>query len=314
MRIIFMGSPQFAVPSLVALHAAYEVAAVITAPDKPAGRGKQMQETAVKHSAEALGIPVMQPSNLKDENFLNDLAVLKADLFVVVAFRMLPGVVFEMPPMGCINLHASLLPDYRGAAPINWAIINGESKSGLTTFFIEKEIDTGLILLQAELSISDAEAAGSLHDRMMEAGADLLVKTARGLDSGQLEGRPQMIEFDKTYPKAPKLFRETGLIDWQNPALSIHNLIRGLNPFPGSYSAVSGLSTGDNLKIWTGKVLEMDGNLDPGKVEIREGNRLIVGTGEGKLELLEVQAPGKKRVSAADFLRGIHTKGEFFFQ
>jgi methionyl-tRNA formyltransferase len=238
MKIIFMGTPQFAVASLDALiKAGCDVVAVVTAPDKPAGRGQKLNESAVKQYAVANGIKVLQPEKLKDPEFLHELKSLHADLQVVVAFRMLPEVVWSMPPRGTINLHASLLPQYRGAAPINWVLINGEKESGVTTFFLKHEIDTGDILFTEKITLTGDETAGDLHDRLMHKGAGLLVKTVKGVESGRYNEHPQSALLDGVELKhAPKIFKEDCLIDWQQPAESIYNKIRGLSPYPTAYT------------------------------------------------------------------------------
>lgn len=251
-----MGTPEFAVPAMEAIYEHFNLVAVVTVPDKPAGRGKKLQESAVKQGAIKLGLPILQPTKLKDPDFINQLSAFSADLFVVVAFRMLPAAVFEMPQLGCLNLHASLLPDYRGAAPINWVIINGESKSGLTTFLIEQEIDTGLILKQTEMVIGKNETAGHVHDRMMKEGATLLVQTIQGIADGSVIGRPQSLDPGKTYHQAPKIYRETGQIAWKDAAYNIHNLIRGLNPYPGAYTTVSRIGQVETMKIWASSVFD----------------------------------------------------------
>lgn len=240
MKLVFMGTPGFAVPSLQKLSKHHEVVAVITAPDRPAGRGKKLSESDVKKAAIDLGIPVLQPVNLKDQAFVDQLAQLKADLFVVVAFRMLPEQVWQLPSKGTINLHASLLPQYRGAAPINRAIMAGETKTGLTTFFIEKNIDTGMILDQTTLDINPDENAGSLHDRMMVKGADLLLHTVNEIAKENINPKPQMESSD--LKPAPKIFREDCKINWNLPEEDIFNHIRGLSPYPGAWT----IATGDN--------------------------------------------------------------------
>src|SRR5471030_1888958 len=238
MRIVFMGTPEFAVASLDALvKAGLEVVGVITAPDKPAGRGQKLSESAVKQYAVANGLKVLQPEKLKNPEFLEELKSLKADLQVVVAFRMLPEVVWNMPPRGTLNLHASLLPQYRGAAPINWAIINGEKESGVTTFFLKHEIDTGDILFTEKVTLNGHETAGELHDRLMNKGAGLLVKTVKGVESGRYSEHPQSQLIEGAELKhAPKIFKEDCLIDWNNTAENIYNKIRGLSPSPTAYT------------------------------------------------------------------------------
>src|SRR5476651_380606 len=234
MRIVFMGTPQFAVTSLDALiQAGCDVVGVVTAPDKPAGRGQKLSESAVKQYAVKNGLKVLQPEKLKNPEFLAELEALKADLQVVVAFRMLPEAVWNMPPKGTINLHASLLPQYRGAAPINWVLINGESESGVTTFFLKQEVDTGDILFTEKVTLTGHETAGELHDRLMYKGAGLLVKTVKGVESGRYNEYPQSkIYLGVELKHAPKIFKEDCLINWNKPALTIYNKIRGLSPSP----------------------------------------------------------------------------------
>src|SRR6476619_5200817 len=243
LRIIFMGTPEFAVASLDALvQAGCNIVGVITAPDKPAGRGMKLQESAVKQYAITKELKVLQPDKLKNAQFLEELKELNADLQVVVAFRMLPEVVWNMPPMGTINVHGSLLPQYRGAAPINWAIINGEKETGVTTFKLQHEIDTGDILLQETIPVGENETAGEIHDRMKEIGAQLLVRTIEELASGRLKEQPQVKSTNSKIPDtsdlkhAPKIFTETCRLDWNKSATEIHNLIRGLSPFPGAFT------------------------------------------------------------------------------
>jgi len=239
-----MGTPEFAVPSLSKLYdAGYDIAAVVTAPDKPAGRGMQLSESAVKKYALEKNLKILQPERLKDPHFIEELKSLKADVQIVVAFRMLPEIVWNMPPLGTINLHASLLPQYRGAAPINWAIINGEKQTGLTTFKLQHEIDTGNVLLQEKIDILDNETAGSLHDKMMEAGGELLLKTLRKLEEGKIEEVFQneiKIGNENSLKQAPKIFTETCEINWNKSTGEIYNLIRGLSPYPAAFTFLEG--------------------------------------------------------------------------
>src|ERR1700712_3580083 len=240
MRIVFMGTPEFAVTSLDELiKAGSEIVGVVTAPDKPAGRGQKVSESAVKQYAVANGLKVLQPEKLKNEQFLEELRALNADLQVVVAFRMLPEVVWNMPPRGTINLHASLLPQYRGAAPINWVLINGEKESGVTTFFLKQDIDTGDILFTEKVTLTGHETAGELHDRIMNKGAGLLVKTVKAVESGRYSELPQSELIAGTELKhAPKIFKEDCLIDWNEPAGILYNKIRGLSPSPTAYTVL----------------------------------------------------------------------------
>src|SRR6201986_4132824 len=241
MKIVFMGTPQFAVTSLDALiTAGCDIAAVVTAPDKPAGRGQKLNESAVKQYAVENGIKVLQPEKLKSEEFLSELKALGAGLQVVVAFRMLPEVVWNMPPRGTINLHASLLPQYRGAAPINWVLINGEKESGVTTFFLKHDIDTGDILFTEKVTLTGKETAGELHDRLMHKGAGLLVKTVKGIESGRYTEISQAhLEGGVELKHAPKIFKDDCKIDWNQPAQKVYNLIRGLSPYPTAYTTLN---------------------------------------------------------------------------
>ena len=312
MRLVFMGTPEFAVPSLELLAKHHEIAAVITAPDKPAGRGKKIQESAVKQKAVNLGIPVLQPTNLKDADFHKQLTDLNADLYVVLAFRMLPEAVWSTPKKGTINLHASLLPDYRGAAPINRAIMAGEQTTGLTTFYIEKDIDTGMILEQKEMDIHKDEDAGSLHDRMMEKGADLLLSTVNKIEKGELKAKKQKESGD--LKSAPKIFREDCEIDWTKPEAEIYNHIRGLSPYPAAWTT----ATGDDFPAQPFKILktrraEFQIAGSPGSILFTDELRLFVKSGKGNLEILELQAPGKKRMATSDFLRGFRPPIDFRF-
>ncbi len=304
-KIIFMGTPEFAVSSLDALiQAGFDVIAVITAPDKPAGRGMKLNESAVKKFAVANGLRLLQPEKLKNPDFLELLRSLKADLQVVVAFRMLPEQVWNMPPMGTINLHASLLPQYRGAAPINWAVINGETETGLTTFKLQQEIDTGNILLQEKISIGENETAGELHDRMKIIGAGLLVKTVAGLASGSLEPQPQLSFTDANGQSqlryAPKIFTETCRIDWTKPVDNVHNLIRGLSPFPGAFTSYEGKM----MKVFRAhkELARTSGN--PGISDTDKKTFVRFEAANGFIYFDEIQLEGKKKMHITDFLRG----------
>ncbi|MCX7987518.1 MAG: methionyl-tRNA formyltransferase, partial [Bacteroidales bacterium] len=246
LRLVFMGTPEFAVPSLKILHESrHDVVAVVTAPDKPAGRGMKIQQSPVKIYALDHSLPVLQPVKLKDPDFIKHLAEYKADLFVVVAFRMLPAEVWQMPPKGTVNLHASLLPQYRGAAPINWAIINGECVTGVTTFFIEQEIDTGQIIFSEKVDIDPNETAGELHDKLMNIGAKLLLKTVDAIETGAFQPIPQNVISEIAPLKiAPKIFKDTCKINWNQSATHIHNLVRGLSPVPAAFAYL----TSENLR------------------------------------------------------------------
>ncbi|MCS3800311.1 methionyl-tRNA formyltransferase [Niastella sp. OAS944] len=310
-RIIFMGTPEFAVASLDALvQAGCNIIAVITAPDKPAGRGMKLTESAVKKYAVEKQLPVLQPVKLKDPEFLEALKALRADLQIVVAFRMLPELVWNMPPMGTINLHGSLLPQYRGAAPINWAVINGEKETGVTTFRLQHEIDTGDILLQDSFPIGDDETAGEVHDRMKEIGAQLLVKTVDGLTKGILEERPQSIGNRQSaignenptseLKHAPKLFTETCKINWHQPVAAIHNLIRGLSPYPAAFTSLNDKS----LKIYKAKKEPHASPKSPGSIETDNKTYLKFAAADGYIHVLELQLEGKKKMTVEEFLRG----------
>jgi methionyl-tRNA formyltransferase len=304
MRIIFMGTPEFAVASLDALvKAGYDIIAVVTAPDKPAGRGLKMHESAVKQYAVAHGLPLLQPIKLKDPDFIQALQELKADLQIVVAFRMLPEVVWNMPPMGTINLHGSLLPQYRGAAPINWAVINGETETGVTTFKLKHEIDTGNILLQRSFPIGENETAGEVHDRMKLIGADLLVETVNGFKNNTLKEKPQDIFSENLLLKhAPKIFTETCVIQWDRCTIDIHNLIRGLSPFPGALTKLDGKV----LKIYKSATeLQQQQHQHPAGSVLTDGKSFLkFATADGYILVLDLQLEGKKRMSINDFLRG----------
>jgi methionyl-tRNA formyltransferase len=304
LRIVFMGTPEFAVPSLDVLYkAGYNIVGVITAPDKPAGRGMKLSESAVKKYALEKKIRILQPEKLKDPDFIKELQSLKADVQVVVAFRMLPELVWNMPPLGTINLHGSLLPQYRGAAPINWAIINGEKETGVTTFKLQHEIDTGDILLQEKIEIAEDETAGSLHDKMMYTGADLLLKTIKELEKGMLKEVPQNSPFTIHHspPRhAPKIFTETCEINWNRDVDEIYNLIRGLSPYPAAFTYLNG----KKLKIFSAEKELGDVENEPGKIITDNKTYLKFAAKDGFISLNEIQLEGKKRMSIEDFLRG----------
>lgn len=302
LRVVFMGTPDFAVASLDALvRSGCNVVGVITAPDKPAGRGMKLTQSAVKKYALEHHLHILQPEKLRDPQFLDDLRALKADLQVVVAFRMLPEVVWNMPPKGTINVHGSLLPRYRGAAPINWAVINGEKETGVTTFKLQHAIDTGNILLQDKFPIGENETAGEVHDRMMHTGAQLLVRTIKGLKDGTLQEIPQETIADpSTLPHAPKIFTETCQIRFDQPVQKVHDLIRGLSPFPGGFTHLDGKI----FKIF--KTLKAPGTpeLPAGQFKTDGKTYLKFACTDGWLEVKELQLEGKKRMPVEDFLRG----------
>jgi methionyl-tRNA formyltransferase len=303
MRIIYMGTPEFAVKPLEVLQRSrHDVLAVVTAPDKPRGRGRKVSPSPIKEAALNMKLPVLQPENLKDKSFILELKSYNPDLIAVVAFRILPEAVFTLPRFGSINLHASLLPKYRGAAPINWALINGETKTGLTTFYIQKKVDTGDLLLQEETEITPEDDFGTLHDKLMDAGARLLLETIDGIENGSLKPRRQS---DIEASAAPKITPLTGLIDWHNPAEHINNLIRGLSPFPGAYSFYESLK----IIILKAAVLNESSNMVSGTVaesNPRDGFSIVCGKDVLLVKIVKPQ--GKKEMSSAEFVRGYHVK------
>ncbi len=305
MRIVFMGTPDFAVESLKALvENNYNVVGVVTMPDKPAGRGMQLRASAVKEYAVSQNLPVLQPERLKDETFLEQLRALKADLQIVVAFRMLPEVVWNMPPMGTFNLHASLLPQYRGAAPINWAIINGDKETGITTFFLQHEIDTGNIILQKRIPITRNDNAESIHDALMTIGAKAVIETVELIKQGNVKTIAQDDIADSELRPAPKIFKETCKINWNDTAENVRNFIRGLSPYPAAFIEITdakGVALG--LKIFDSETEICQHNQATGKF-ITEGNSLKVSVRDGYVKLLRVQLAGKKPMNIDDFLRG----------
>ncbi len=300
-RIVFLGTPDFAVASLKALiEAEANVVAVVTAPDKPAGRGMQLQQSAVKQYALTQDLPVLQPEKLKNPDFLAELASYKADLQVVVAFRMLPVAVWDMPPMGTINVHGSLLPQYRGAAPINWAIINGEIETGVTTFKLKHDIDTGDILLQRRVPIMPGDNVGTVYEKLMQAGAELLVETVKGLAKGNLMEIPQADIPMAELKHAPKIFKEDTRIDWNKPVHDVHNLIRGLSPYPVAFTVLQ-----DKVfKIYTSHIEVAAHNNSPGTYDTDGKTYLRFAAADGWLYADDVQQEGKKRMDIASFLRG----------
>lgn len=300
-----MGTPEFAVASLDALvKAGYNIVGVITAPDKPGGRGMQLQQSAVKQYAVEHSLPVLQPEKLKNPEFLATLKSLQADLQIVVAFRMLPEVVWNMPPMGSVNLHGSLLPQYRGAAPINWAVINGEKETGVTTFKLKHEIDTGDILMQEKFAIGENDTAGEVHDKMKDIGAGVLVKTVAGLAAGTLEEKSQSGSFGEDELKnAPKIFTETCLIDWKKSMADIHNLVRGLSPYPAAFSFLE-----KKLKIYEVEKIDKAPSIAPGNFETDHKTFLQFACIDGYISIKNLQLEGKKKMTISDFLRGYRFK------
>ncbi|HEX5153157.1 MAG TPA: methionyl-tRNA formyltransferase [Parafilimonas sp.] len=310
LRVVFMGTPEFAVASLDALvNAGCNIVGVITAPDKPAGRGMQLQQSAVKKYAVEKGLAILQPEKLKNLDFINELRSLQADVQVVVAFRMLPELVWNMPPMGTINVHASLLPQYRGAAPINWAIINGEKETGITTFKLQHEIDTGNILLQEKISIGEKETAGELHDKLKELGASLIVKTIEEIANGSIKERPQLTNhhsppipaFDGTgIHHAPKLNTDICKINWNKTAAGIFNLVRGLSPYPTAFTYLDDKI----LKIYIAEKEITEHHNQIGSVHTDGKTFLKFACADGFIHCTDIQLQGKKRMNIQDFLRG----------
>ena len=306
LRIVFLGTPDFAVESLEAILAnGYNVVGVVTMPDKPAGRGHKMYQSPVKLCAMSHGIEVLQPVRLKDPEFVDRLRALEADLFIVIAFRMLPEVVWTMPRLGTFNLHASLLPRYRGAAPINRAVLNGDTETGVTTFFLKHEIDTGDIISQERVEILPTDNVGDVHDRLMHLGAKLTVKTIDDIIAGTLRPIPQDQLIGDTEPTpAPKIFKEDCEICWNSPAETIHNHVRGLSPYPAAWSTLISDDTEQGaVKIFETAILHDMAPLAPGEIAI-QGDTLIVGTATAPVSILSLQAPGKRRVTTAEYLRG----------
>ncbi|MES2566735.1 MAG: methionyl-tRNA formyltransferase [Bacteroidota bacterium] len=312
MRIIFMGTPEFAVASLdILIQNNYNIVAVVTVPDKPAGRGQQLQQSAVKKYALENGLKILQPEKLKDEQFINQLKELKADLQIVVAFRMLPEIVWNMPPLGTYNLHGSLLPKYRGAAPINWAVINGETESGVTTFKLKHEIDTGSLLFQEKAAITKTTTAGELHDTLMHIGAGLVLKTVKAIESGQYELKPQD---DSQSIHAPKLFKETCKINWSRSAEQIYNLIRGLSPYPAAFTEfIDKHQQPVGIKIYSSEIEETNHTHHIGHTLSDGKTFLKVACTNGFIHIKELQMAGKKRMQIVEFLRGFKIESDFKF-
>ena len=305
LKVVFFGTPDFARASLEAIHtSAHEVVGVVTVADKASGRGQKVHQSSVKTYAVEHDLPLFQPEKLRNEEFLSQIQSLNADIFVVVAFRMMPKVLFSMPRLGTFNLHASLLPDYRGAAPINYAVINGETKSGVTTFFINEKIDEGNILLQAETEISPEDNAGTLHDRLMEIGAKLVVETLDGLAEGKLTEIPQN---QKENPKtAYKIFKEDTKIDWEKEVEVIHNFIRGMSPYPAAFTILEVGGEQKILKIFKGKFQKIEHSKENGAIEISK-NEFKIYAKNGVYFPEELQLEGKKRMNLKDFLNGFHS-------
>lgn len=313
LRIVFFGTPDFAVASLDALYSAgVDIAAVVTMPDKPAGRGRKVMQSAVKQYAVTHDLRVLQPERLKSQEFINELRAIDADLFIVIAFRMLPQIVWAMPRLGTFNLHGSLLPRYRGAAPINRAIMNGETETGVTTFFLRHEIDTGDIIDRERIAIGPDENAGSVHDRLMEIGARLTLSTVRRIAAGNLSAIPQDDITDIEPCPAPKIFTADCRIDWNRRAREIHNHVRGLSPYPGAWTEMSAAGAEPvHIKIFATRITDTPAQSSPGTIHVK-GDSMLVDTADSQIEVVTLQATGKRRMSAADYLRGSRAESPRF--
>lgn len=315
MRIVYMGTPEFAVePLKLLLENNYNVVGVITVPDKPAGRGQQIQQSAVKKFALEKGLTILQPERLKDERFLQQLYQLKADLQIVVAFRMLPEVVWNMPSLGTFNLHASLLPQYRGAAPINWAVMNGEKETGASTFFLKHEIDTGKIIFREKVAIGEDETAGELHDKLMLIGAQLVIKTVQAIEKGdylQID-QSELVTAATILKSAPKLFKEDCRIDWSQTTAEIHNHIRGLSPYPAAFTDfISPEGKVFSVKVFKSKKEEITTHSPSGSIITDSRNYIKIAVKDGCISLEELQLAGKKKMPVNEFLRGFMLKGDW---
>jgi methionyl-tRNA formyltransferase len=298
LKIVFFGTPDFAVCALKKIiESGYNVVAVVTAPDKPAGRGYQLQMSAVKKAAIELELPVLQPTNLKSEEFITELKSIGADIQIVIAFRMLPETVWNMPPMGTFNLHASYLPNYRGAAPINWAIINGETHTGVTTFFLKHEIDTGDLILREKTDILPNETVGELYEKLMNQGAELVTKSLDLICSGNVKLTQQE---SGVFPHAPKIYDEHCKIDWHKTAIQIFNQVRGLSPYPGAYTTWNG----KKLKLFKVEILDLQ-STEIGLLEINSNKEFIAHCSDYQIKIIDLQIEGKKRMSTSDFVNGL---------
>lgn len=318
LRIVFMGTPDFAVESLrILAENGYNIVGVITMPDKPSGRGHKIQYSAVKKYALEHDLPLLQPEKLKDESFLKDLTAWNADLQIVVAFRMLPEVVWDMPRLGTFNLHGSLLPQYRGAAPINWAIINGDKETGVTTFFLTHEIDTGKIILQEKIAISENDNAGKIHDELMLLGANLVRKTVDMIIEDKISAVDQSRFYkDETDLKAaPKIFKETCRIDWDKPAKAIHNLIRGLSPYPAAWTELyADGKEPQMIKIYASEVVADNKPHTVGRISTDNKSYLHVGCADGSISITEIQFAGKRAMKIDEVLRGYKFEDGVYFK
>jgi methionyl-tRNA formyltransferase len=316
LTIVFFGTPAFAIPSLdILIQSEYDVAGVVTSTDKPAGRGQTIRFSPVKDYALSHQLNILQPASLKSEDFINELRSLQANLFIVVAFRMLPEVVWKMPSLGTFNLHASLLPNYRGAAPINWAIINGETETGVTTFFIDQKIDTGKIIMSEKIAILANESAGELHDKLMVLGANLVLKTVQRIEQGNYQPvlQEEFIGINTQVRPAPKIFKEDCKINWSRNAIEVFNLIRGLSPYPAAFSDLKSVRNEKIvMKIFKATLISapetfnITAELSPGTILTDSKNYVNVSCNDGFLSIMEIQIEGKRRMKIQDFLRGFH--------
>lgn len=315
LRIVYMGTPEFAVTSLKRLvEGGYNVVGVITAPDRPAGRGQKVRPSAVKEYAVSQNLPLLQPVKLQDPDFLTQLKSWNADLQIVVAFRMLPEVVWDMPRLGTFNLHASLLPQYRGAAPIHWAVINGEIETGVTTFFLDHKIDTGKIILQKKVAIKEADNVGVIHDKLMELGGELVVETVDALLDDNIQPIPQEKLIEGELKNAPKLFRENCKIDWTQSVETIYNFIRGLSPYPSAWSPmfVASENKAIDVKVFASEKVIQKHNLDTGTIQTDGKEYIQVAVCDGFIAIKELQLPGKKRLKVDELLRGYEITNDFY--
>lgn len=315
LRIVYMGTPEFAVTSLKRLvEGGYNVVGVITAPDRPAGRGQKVRPSAVKEYAVSQNLPLLQPVKLQDPDFLTQLKSWNADLQIVVAFRMLPEVVWDMPRLGTFNLHASLLPQYRGAAPIHWAVINGEIETGVTTFFLDHKIDTGKIILQKKVAIKEADNVGVIHDKLMELGGELVVETVDALLDDNIQSIPQEKLIEGELKNAPKLFRENCKIDWTQSVETIYNFIRGLSPYPSAWSPmfVASENKAIDVKVFASEKVIQKHNLDTGTIQTDGKEYIQVAVRDGFIAIKELQLPGKKRLKVDELLRGYEITNDFY--
>ncbi len=314
MKIIFMGTPEIAVHCLDILRSGnHEISAVVTTPDKPAGRGRKLSPSAIKKYAVENNLNILQPEKLKNPDFISQITKLKPDLIVVVAFRMLPKDVWQIPKFGTINLHASLLPQYRGAAPINWAIINGEEKTGVTTFFIDEKIDTGKIILQKEISIEQTDNAGTLHDKIMIQGADILLETVNLIEKNQIDTIEQhkIIKENKQLKPAPKIYKTDCRINWNNDTINVYNFIRGLNPYPGAWAYLNKNNKDIITKIFDVEIENISHNNVPGTI-IFDKKNLKIATKNGYIKVKTLKSEGRKKLKANDFIQGFDLKNCIF--